>query len=253
MSKTVLVRLFLGGFLLVTLSACGILGNSQPPPVVETLPPVATLPPGETAAPSPTDTPAAQVGVPPLVASPTPSPASNLAATETALPSGAQGPTETPWPYQVQIGMPRRMPNLFHGDGGCDWMGVGGQVLDVNGAPVQDFIVVEVSGRIAGLPVDELTAVGMAPAYGPAGFEITLANQPLGSTGALQIRLYDRDLNPLSAPVTFDTIPNCDENLILINFTANPASFPTVTPSPVPTAEPAAQIYLPVIMRDRGW
>ncbi len=251
MSKTVLARLLLGGALLLALSACGLLGGGKPPSPAETAPPMETAP-VETAAlsPSPTPTPAAQIGNPPLGASPTPPPGSNLVPTETAAPpTDTPEPTETPWPYQVQIGMPRRLPNLFHGDGGCDWMGVGGQVLDVNGAPVQDFIAVEVTGRIAGLPVEELTAVGMAPAYGPAGFEITLANQPLGSTGALQIRLYDRDLNPLSAPVVFDTAPSCDENLILINFTANPASFPTATPSPAPTAVPAAQIYLPFISR----
>lgn len=228
--------------LLIGLSACGILGTPNPSPL-----PQQTLPPASSETPLPTDTPQSQVGVPPLLPSPTSSPAGSSEVS--ALPTETPAPTEPVWPYQVQIGTPRRMPNLFHDNGTCQWMGVAGQVLDVNGAPVTDFIAIEVTGQIAGLPVNQLTSAGMAPDYGPAGFEITLANQPLGSNGALQIRLYDANLKPLSAPVTFDTVPSCQENLILINFTANPASFPSPTPSPVPTATPAAEIFLPLITR----
>jgi len=228
--------------LLIGLSACGLLGTpSSPPPPQQTLPPVSSETPLSTA------TPQSQVGVPPLLPSPTPSPAG--ASEVTTLPTETPSPTEPVWPYQIQIGTPRRMPNLFHDNGTCQWMGVGGQVLDVDGAPVKAFIAIEVTGQIAGLPVNQLTSAGMAPDYGPAGFEITLANQPLGSSGALQIRLYDANLKPLSAPVTFDTVPSCQENLIFINFTANPASFPSPTPSPVPTATPAAEIFLPLINR----
>ncbi len=248
MPKPTLARLSLAIFLLLALSACGVLGGTPKTS------PAGNTPAPATAAASPavpaataTETPASEVGEPPVGASPTPLPTEN--ARPTAAPSDTPPPAQTPWPYQVQPGTPRRMANLFHAGGGCDWMGVGGQILGLNGAPVQDFIVVEVTGRIAGLPVDEMTVAGMAPDYGSAGFEITLANQPLGSTGALQIRLYDRDLNPLSAPVPFDTAPNCDENLVLVNFTANPASFPTPTPSPSPTPPPAARLYLPIIMR----
>ncbi|GAB4532260.1 MAG: hypothetical protein Fur0018_20760 [Anaerolineales bacterium] len=223
---------------LIGLSACAILGNPTPLPVVQTLPPPGAQPPVPTASP----TSQMQIGLPPLPDTPTSPPEIVIPPTDTPV------PTEPVWPYQVQIGMPRRVPNLFHANGTCEWMGIGGQVLDVNGAPATDFIAVEVTGRIAGLTVNQFTSIGMAPAYGPAGFEITLANQPLGSTGSLQIRLYDANLQPLSAPVTFDTAPSCQENLVLINFTANPASFPSPTPSPVPTATPAAEIYLPVII-----
>ncbi len=228
--------------LLVGLSACGILGTPNPSPV-----PQQTLPPVNGETPVATATAQSQVGVPPLPPSPTPSPAQ--ASEMTTLLPETPTPTEPVWPYQVQMGTPRRMPNLFHDNGTCQWMGIGGQVLDVNGAPVTEFIAIEVTGQIAGLPINQLTSAGMAPDYGPAGFEITLANQPLGSSGALQIRLYDANLKPLSAPVTFDTAPSCQENLVFINFTANPASFPSPTPSPVPTATPAAEIFLPLINR----
>jgi len=241
-------RVLYTAFLLVFLPACGLRGNAPPPSPPASPAPLAspTAPPAPVD--TPTSTPQSQVGAP-LVPSPpataTASRAENSVATET--------PTATAplWPYQVQAGMPRYLPNLFHGDQSCNWMGVGGQVLDVQGAPVRDFLVVEVTGRIAGLPVSELTAVGMAPAYGEAGFEITLAKQPLGSTGALRIRLYDASLNPLSEAYTFDTRPTCDASLVLINFTANPAGFPTPTPTLTPTSTPfvpAAYIYLPIVI-----
>ncbi|RMF49319.1 MAG: hypothetical protein D6755_02535 [Anaerolineae bacterium] len=228
------------------LSACGLLGgNPNPPP-----PPV--LSPTNSGSPSvPTDTPQVEVGIPPIPASPTPPPPSGaVMATETPVPTPT--PTTPLWSYQVQAGSPTYLPNLFHGNKDCNWMGDGGQVLGVDGKPVTDFLVVEVSGRIAGLPINELAGVNMAPDYGEGGFEITLANQPLGSTGALQIRLYDANLNPLSAPFTFDTHPSCSENLILFQFTANPAAFPTPTPTSTPTNTPFVPshfIYLPLIIR----
>ncbi len=242
-------RVLYTAFLLVVLPACGLRGNAPPPP-----PPASPSPPAPSAPPpapadTPTATPQSQVGAP-LV--PSPPPTATASRGENSAVTATPAATAPVWPYQMQVGMPRYLPNLFHGDQSCNWMGVGGQVLDVQGAPVREFLVVEVTGRIAGLPVSELTAVGMAPAYGEAGFEITLAKQPLGSTGALSIRLYDADLNPLSEAYTFDTRPSCDASLVLINFTANPAGFPTPTPTVPPTSTPftpSAYLYLPLIIR----
>jgi hypothetical protein len=59
---------------------------------------------------------------------------------------------------------------------------------------------------------------GLAPQYGPGGYEITLGDRPLDSDDALTVQLFDQAMLPLSDKVTFDTFEDCDRNLILVNF-----------------------------------
>jgi hypothetical protein len=188
-----------------------------------------------------------------LLDTPTPTPKSVLPPTwtPTASPAPAETstpvPTNTPLPTQEEVqdneetdeedtddvvvtgdfpvvlhdGSPQYIPaTSFHPDVGCNWMGVAGQVIDINGAPVQGLIV-EVGGSLAGENIGNptvLQATGLATAYGDAGFEVKLADEPLDSSASVWIQVLDQAGLPLSERVTFFTFDDCEKNLIIIYF-----------------------------------
>ena len=120
-------------------------------------------------------------------------------------------------PYQAQPGTPIFMQNFSHASAACSWMSVAGQVLDASGTPLKN-LVVTVTGTLDGKPLQLIGLTGMAPDYGPGGFEIQLSAAPVASTAALTIQIMDLNGNPLTEPVPFNTSSSCSENVILINF-----------------------------------
>ncbi len=126
-------------------------------------------------------------------------------------------PTVTLDLLDVQIGSPVGIPNFAHPELGCQWMGVAGQVFNVNGKPLKD-LVIELGGSLSGNEISELTILGQAEIYGPGGFEFELADSPIASDGTIWLRVYDFDGVPLSEESFFNTTDSCDQNLIIINF-----------------------------------
>jgi hypothetical protein len=119
--------------------------------------------------------------------------------------------------YQIQPGSPAYISNFAHPELGSNWMGVAGQVFDINGDPILDMVVV-IDGNLNGRNVDALTLTGMADAYGPGGYEIQLDQVPGDSNGTLFISLYDLSGNLLIGRTPFSTFNDPQKNLILINF-----------------------------------
>ncbi|NPA31033.1 MAG: hypothetical protein GXO37_03435 [Chloroflexi bacterium] len=233
--------LFLLGAL-CTLGGCTVLllnpyagFNPFPPP---TLPPTLELPPTETPPPyptlPPTWTPTVTMTFTPLpTATPTPLPTATLPPTVTpTLPPtatlaasatpGGSGPTPTPLPFfALQPGNPAyQSSQVFHPDAGCNWLSVGGQVLEANGAPAPTdppmFVVVR--GLLAGQPVDQLALVGQATHFGPAGYEAKLGDAPVASSQAVYVQLVDINGYALSDPFFFDTYDDCQRNVVIMNF-----------------------------------
>jgi hypothetical protein len=132
-------------------------------------------------------------------------------------------PTPTSLPYVLQPGAPAAGINFAHPDLGCDWFGVAGQVLDALGNPV-DGLLVEVRGTIQGAEVRGLALTGAAPAYGPAGYEITLGDRPVSSSDVLEVQLFNISGEIGSGSYRFSTYEDCQKNLILINFVEIPHS-----------------------------
>lgn len=163
--------------------------------------PSATLPSTET--PTPTET---------LPATPTP-------ITLTPTPTATLPPPSGGYPYEVRTGSPRAIPNIYHPELACTWMGVGGQVVDMNDAPVTGLII-RLGGEASGIEFDEntYTLTGVALNYGRAGYEFTLADQPVASSGELWIQLLNQAGVPLSEKVPFNTFADCEQNLIIIDF-----------------------------------
>lgn len=182
----------------------------------------------------PIDLPGAEATSTPVEATPTAEPSSTplpptITPTETSLPSltPTSASTETPVPspttsqgdkpYQVQPSSPVYLQNFTHQTLGCNWLGVAGQVFDASGAPVLNLVVV-VEGFLNDQPVEALGLTGLAGSYGPGGYEIQLANSAVASSQSLFITLFDLNGTPLSDPVVFDTVADCNKNVVIINF-----------------------------------
>jgi hypothetical protein len=186
--------------------------NPYPPPTLPpTLgPPTATntpqifLPTSWTSTPSVTFTPT-ETETPVPSATLTPSP---TLGTTTITPTGA--------PFGLQPGSPVAIPNIANNDQ-CSWMGVGGQVFDLNDAPIVG-LAVRIDGTLGGQLVLIDTLTGSAPALGPAGYVFNLSDHPIASPGTLFVQLRDNAGIPLSDRVAVSTFDTCDKNLVLVNW-----------------------------------
>lgn len=206
-----LTALCVGGtFLMIFLNPQSGL-NPFPPPTLPVLVPTSTPTTTLRALLPPTWTP-----TPPLPTN-TPEP------TYTLTPEGPQPTAENTrdpaqgMPFVMQEGNPQYIPNIYHPDAGCSWLGVGGQVISLNGGPVL-YLSIKLGGSLNGESVELITISGTAPQYGQAGYEFKLGDQPVDSTQSLYVELLDQADLPLSEKYYFDTFNDCEKNLILINF-----------------------------------
>jgi len=185
-----------------------------PPTWTPTVTLQATLLPSPTNTPAPTDTPQViESPTPPIILPPN---------TEVPTQTPGEGqPTATPiegMPFVLHPGDPVAINNIGHPELGCAWMGVAGRAFDLSGAPIEEGLFVQLEGTLNGEPVEMLGMVGMVTTYGPGSYEFVLGDQPVDSTQALWVQLFDQAMLPLSDQVYFDTFADCDKNLILINF-----------------------------------
>jgi len=214
-------KILVSGLALLILTGCGWVNPPQNP-----TPPTASAAPLEspTPLPQPTatlrlpirDTPTPEA-IPPEAIQPT-------TAVGIAQPVAVSEDTLEEPLYAVQPGTPTRVTNFLVPEAGCSYLGIAGQVFDMEGQPVQGLIV-EVTGELDGNPVLQLVLTGSATRLGPGGFEIKLADRAIESQGALTIQIFDLAGLALSAAIPFDTSQDCDANQVLLNFTANKLDF----------------------------
>ncbi len=121
----------------------------------------------------------------------------------------------------TQQNTPAYVINFIHPEQGCSYLGIAGQVFDLIGNPVSGKII-EISGKINNLPILLLGLTGSAPAIGPGGFELKIADTPFDSQDSIFIQIFDIDGKPLSAIIPIRTYADCSRNLIIINFKVNP-------------------------------
>lgn len=177
--------------------------------------PTITLTPTETFTPEPTITPEPTTEVPADEAAD----AADAADAE-AADAAAVSPADSDMPFVLHEGNPQYIPNLYHSELGCDWMGVGGQVLSLNGAPVTG-VVLRLGGQLAGQTVDLVTVSGIATKYGPAGYEFDLTELvtgPTASSHSMWIQLLDQAGLAMSDQIYFDTYEECEKSTIIIYF-----------------------------------
>ena len=99
----------------------------------------------------------------------------------------------------------------------CNWTGVGGQVVDMQGRPLTG-VGVQLGGSIGGKTISLTSLTGTALQYGTAGYEFTIYDLPIATQGSFWIRLVDQANLPLSGRIYFDTFEACEKNLTIINF-----------------------------------
>ncbi len=188
------------------------------PPVPPTLVAVVQIP-TNTATLAPSSTPRPSEVTPTRTSTPTqtvtltPSPT----ATETSTP----GPSPTATIYSLYPFILRGEIKVISGSTFPDHdtckLWVAGQADDLQGAPMQG-ITVMLGGHLGGRTLSQLSLTGTALQYGQAGYEFTVADQPLRSKQSAWVALFDQAMMPLSGRIYFDTTEDCAQNLILVNF-----------------------------------
>ncbi|MCE1255740.1 MAG: hypothetical protein LWX83_19585 [Anaerolineae bacterium] len=171
-------------------------------------------------APCPT---CAAAAVEPIVVTATPDAATEAtrAAVSTSQAEDAKSieATATPedQPFWIQTGSPAYLPNFAHQDLACNWIGVGGQVFDLNGEPLKNVVLL-VEGQFNGKKIAYVGVSGMTDVYGPGGYEIVLGSKPAATNGTLTVTVYALNGIRQSEMVSFNTIDDCQKNLTIINF-----------------------------------
>jgi hypothetical protein len=186
--------------------------NPFTPPGAPTLA-AAVVIPTQTPTLEPTLAAATPTFEPTLTFTPTPT----LQPTETPTP----GPSPTPTIYSlypfIQRGEIKRIDAASFADHDTCRLWVAGQTYDLQGAPMVG-ITVKLGGWLDRKLVNQLSLTGTALQYGQAGYEFLVADRPVQSKEAVWVQIFDQSMVPLSGRVYFDTVEDCSENLILVNF-----------------------------------
>jgi hypothetical protein len=135
--------------------------------------------------------------------------------TPTRTPIPSKTPKATSLPVTTTVSY--LSSSYYHPEAGCNWLGVAGQAVDKNNAPLM-YLTLHLGGTLNGQSVDYLSLTGTAPDYGVAGFEFHLGDKALTSDGSLWIQVLDQAGQPLTDKVYFDTFDNCEKNLVLFRF-----------------------------------
>lgn len=124
--------------------------------------------------------------------------------------------TPTPFPFGLQEGSIAATTSWFHG---CDWMGVGGHVLDIDNSPLTGYAI-QLGGELDGVPQNmELLSGSASEILGPSGYIFDLANHPIASEETLWMQLVDASSElPLSEQIWLTTYDTCSKNFLLVNW-----------------------------------
>jgi hypothetical protein len=101
----------------------------------------------------------------------------------------------------------------FANNAGCNWLGMAGEVLNLEHTPVAagSYVV-----HIWGSGINTRVIVGTAPAYSPSGWELFLFDSPVVRDYEIQLELpNDTAVSPIYA---VQTRASCNENLVRFDF-----------------------------------
>jgi hypothetical protein len=183
--------------------------------------PIALVPPQPTATliPFPFLTPGAEV--PAAAVSPTPEPTPTIPPTPEPTPTIP--PTATNLP---NVGNPTSTPSLFpftlvnnaityeanQNEAGCDWSAIAGRVVDVNQDPVEG-LPIQVTGPD---DFEQLVFSGSSEEFGPGGFEVQLADEPIEAE--YRVQLLNTTGQAFSEPIIVRTLNSCERNVAIAVF-----------------------------------
>jgi hypothetical protein len=171
-----------------------------------------TWTPTQTIKPLPTRTKAPTWTLVPLVVTPT----ITMTPIETPI---VDTPTITPTTMPASAVISYEASTTIHPDLACNWMGVGGKVMDSNNKPLL-FQTVQLGGNLNSKAINNIVLSGSNPVYGTSGFEfVKLGDHPVASIHTLWVQLFDNNGKPLTEKTYFDTYEDCTKNLVMIVFT----------------------------------
>ena len=98
--------------------------------------------------------------------------------------------------YSIQRGTPAAIPNFIDITAGCNWLGIGGQVFDQTGSPINGLSI-KISGTLEGRQVLLYKTTGSSQRFGPGGFDLKLGDHPVASQ-TLRLQLFDAAGSKLS-------------------------------------------------------
>jgi len=161
----------------------------------------------------PTLTPSVTPTFPPPTPTRTPSPTPTD--TPTPGPSATATATFSPFPFTKDQNSPQYLQN-FANNAGCNWMGVAGEVFNLEGNPVApgEYVV-----HVWDSGIDQRVSVGDAPAYGPSGYEQFIFDAPRVQDHSIQLETSNG--TAVSQVYRFQTRASCNQNLIWFSFVQN--------------------------------
>ncbi len=163
------------------------LQNTPTPSVTPTFPPPT---PTRTPTPTPTDTP-----------TPGPSPTATN--------------TRSSFPFTKDVVSPQYLQN-YANNAGCNWLGIAGEVFDINGNPVPSG---QYRVHIWDSGVDQRVNVGDSLAYGPSGYEQFVYNAPRVQDHSIQLETASG--TAISQVYRVQTRASCNQNLLYFVFVQN--------------------------------
>lgn len=175
--------------------------------------PISTALPTATNTRRPTAEPSITVTFPPATNTPTITPSPT--ATETPGPPPTGTVTRAPYPFTKSDTSPMYLQN-FANNAGCDWMGIAGEVLDLQRNPVGAG---QYRVHVWGSGIDERVFAGDAPAYGPSGYEQFLFNAPV--IRDYNVQLETNNGSAVSQVYSVQSRASCNQNLLIVNFVQN--------------------------------
>ncbi len=182
-----------------------VVATNTPTPTAERSPiptwtptatPTITPTPPPTFTPTPTRTPTPITPTPTATSTPTPTPRV----------------TRSPWPFTYELTYETPIY-------GCNWLGVAGTVVDIDGNPLRGYPI-----HVWGGGIDVVVNSGDKQSYGDSGWEQFFLNYPMEVNGVFRVQIHDKD-NPKHPPVSQEIVLNfpgfCSKSLAKIVFTKN--------------------------------
>ncbi len=185
-------------------------------PTWTALPPEATATSRPTSTSRPTLTPSAVPTFPTRTPTPTHTPTASNTPTETPPgPSPTASATRSQYLFTKSDTSPFYLQN-YANDAGCGWMGIAGEVLDLNRNPVPPG---SYQVHVWGSGVDARLQVGSAPDYSPSGWEQFLFDSPV--IRDYEVQLESSNGTAVSQAYRVQTRASCNQNLVRIDFVQN--------------------------------
>ncbi len=200
-----------------------VLPSITPSPIPTTgLPPTFTFTPTDTLTPTNTEPPTLTATVSPTITdtpaptetatiSPTPSISPTPLPTETPTgPTSTLAPTQNPYLFELRQGQVILTQN-FANTAGCAWQGLGGQVFNTEGTPLDGLKV-----HIFGTNFDRIVDSGSNSLYGPGGWEVPVDNRISAQSYFVELMSPGGTVVSERIQVVFPS--DCARNVALVNF-----------------------------------